>query len=66
RMRGGRVCVAFGAADRGLRQIAEELELDLGTLFDVAVNFAPGQGVKTIRTEEALAYTLAILNLISL
>ncbi|MDW7978648.1 MAG: putative RNA uridine N3 methyltransferase, partial [Candidatus Caldarchaeum sp.] len=62
---GGRTCVAFGAFDRGLKQIAEELQLDYSKLFDITVNTAPRQAVKTIRTEEALAYTLAILNLIS-
>lgn len=58
-----KTCVVFGSADKGLKQIAEDLNLDYGRLFDLTVNFAPGQAVKTIRTEEALAYTLAIINL---
>ncbi|MCS7137120.1 MAG: hypothetical protein NZ941_01980, partial [Candidatus Caldarchaeum sp.] len=46
---GGRTCVAFGAFDRGLKQIAEELQLDYSKLFDITVNTAPRQAVKTIR-----------------
>ncbi|MEM4411167.1 MAG: putative RNA uridine N3 methyltransferase [Candidatus Caldarchaeum sp.] len=59
-----KVCVVFGASDRGLREIAEDLGLEYDQLFSITVNFAPNQAVKTIRTEEALAYTLAILNTI--
>jgi len=58
-----RACVVFGASDRGLHKIVEELGLDYGSLFNITVNTVPEQGVKTIRTEEALAYTLAVLNL---
>jgi predicted SPOUT superfamily RNA methylase MTH1 len=57
------VCVVFGSADRGLHRIVEDLGLDYNSLFDITVNTVPEQGVKTIRTEEALAYTLAVLNL---
>ncbi len=63
--RSQKACVAFGAADRGLKEIAEDLGIDYVTAFTMAVNFAPGQAVRTIRTEEALAYTLSILNLIT-
>jgi len=61
---GGRVCVAFGAAREGLYEIAERQGFDLEKCFDYVLNTFPGQGVRTIRTEEAVAYTLAILNLV--
>lgn len=59
-----KVCVVFGSAEKGLKQITADLGLNYDELFDVTVNVAPGQGVKTIRTEEALAYTLPIINII--
>ncbi|MDJ0270730.1 MAG: hypothetical protein NXY59_09375 [Aigarchaeota archaeon] len=56
------ICVAFGSADKGLHEIAAEQGFKLEEVFDAVLNFAPQQAVKTIRTEEALAYTLAQLN----
>ena len=56
------ICVAFGSADKGLHEIAAEQGFKLDEAFDAVLNFAPQQAVKTIRTEEALAYTLAQLN----
>ena len=58
-----KTCIVLGAADKGLHEIAQAHGLDYSSLFTLTVNTAPNQGVKTIRTEEALAYTLAILNL---
>lgn len=52
------VLVAFGGP-RG------EVERDAGgEKFDAIVNTVPGQGARTVRTEEAMAATLAILNLL--
>ena len=59
-----RVCVAFGAAKEGLYEIAEKQGFKLEECFDYVLNTFPLQGVRTIRTEEAVAYTLAILNLL--
>ena len=60
----GRICVAFGASREGLYEIAERQGFKLEDHFDYIVNVMPLQGVRTIRTEEAVAYTLAILNLV--
>lgn len=59
-------CVAFGASREGLHEIAERQGFRLEDHFDYVVNVMPFQGVRTIRTEEAVAYTLAILNLVVL
>lgn len=63
RIKAEKTCIAFGASDRGLREIVAAVGKSLENLFDVVVNTVPGQGVRTVRTEEAVAYTLAILNL---
>lgn len=59
-----KVCVAFGAAKQGLYEIAEKQGARLEETFHLILNTFPRQGVKTIRTEEAVHYTLAILNLL--
>jgi len=59
-----KVCVAFGAAKQGLYEIAEQQGARVEDLFHLTLNTFPSQGVRTIRTEEAVAYTLAILNLL--
>jgi predicted SPOUT superfamily RNA methylase MTH1 len=57
-----RVLVAFGAPSRGLHEIAQEENLNLCEMVDFVVNMVPMQGTVTIRTEEALLASLAILN----
>ena len=59
-----RICIAFGSAREGLYEIAERQGFSLEGSFDYVLNTFPGQGVKTIRVEEAVAYTLAIFNLL--
>lgn len=59
-----KICVAFGSQRQGLREILQQQGSTLEEAFDVTVNTLPNQGVRTIRTEEAVAYTLAILNLV--
>jgi len=44
--------------------VAERQGFRLEECFDHVLNTFPMQGVRTIRTEEAIAYTLAILNLV--
>ncbi len=56
------VLVAFGAPSRGLHEIAQEEGIKLEALADFVVNTVPCQGTATVRTEEALLATLAILN----
>jgi predicted SPOUT superfamily RNA methylase MTH1 len=58
------VCVVFGSYRRGLREIAEVQGLRLEQLFDFVMNFIPDQGVRIVRTEEAVYAVLSVLNLI--
>jgi methyltransferase len=54
--------VAFGAPSRGLHEIVADEGLDLDDLADFVVNMVPEQGTETVRTEEALFASLAVLN----
>jgi len=56
------ICIAFGSYRRGLYEIAEEQGYNLNDLFSIIVNFIPEQGVRTVRTEEAVYATLSIIN----
>ena len=56
------VLVAFGAPSRGLHEIAKEEGAKLEAMVDFVVNMIPEQGTATVRTEEALLASLAILN----
>ncbi len=56
------VLVAFGAPSRGLHEIAKEEDARLEAIVDFVVNMIPEQGTATVRTEEALLASLAILN----
>jgi predicted SPOUT superfamily RNA methylase MTH1 len=57
-----RVLIAFGAPSRGLHEIAQEEGLRLETISDFVINTVPKQGTATVRTEEALLISLALLN----
>jgi hypothetical protein len=57
-----RVLVAFGAPSRGLHEIVEDEGLKLGGIADFVVNTVPNQGTVTVRMEEALLASLAVLN----
>jgi predicted SPOUT superfamily RNA methylase MTH1 len=54
--------VAFGAPTRGLHEIARDEGPNLKDIVDFVVNTVPEQGTETVRTEEALLVSLAILN----
>ena len=56
------VLVAFGAPSRGLHEIVQEEGAKLEAIVDFVVNMIPQQGTATVRTEEALLASLAILN----
>ncbi|ABP51427.1 MULTISPECIES: putative RNA uridine N3 methyltransferase [Pyrobaculum] len=59
---GKNTLVVFGGPRRGVDEIFKESGLELpGDL----INFAPGQGTETIRTEEAVFIVLSILNYIT-
>jgi predicted SPOUT superfamily RNA methylase MTH1 len=55
--------VAFGAPSQGLYEIVKNEGFNLDDVVDFVVNMVPAQGTETIRTEEALIASLAILNM---
>jgi len=58
------VCVAFGSARQGMYEIARNHRFDLGSVFTHVLNTIPDQGVRTVRTEEAVYATLSQLTLL--
>jgi predicted SPOUT superfamily RNA methylase MTH1 len=58
------ILVAFGAPSRGLQEIFAQENLKLDEVTDFTVNTIPDQGTETVRTEEALYASLALLNAI--
>jgi hypothetical protein len=56
------VLVAFGAPSRGLHEIVKEEGAKLEAIVDFVINTIPQQGTATVRTEEAVLASLAILN----
>lgn len=59
-----RTLVAFGAPTQGLYKIVEREHSNLDDVAHFAVNTVPDQGTQTVRTEEAVYASLAILNLL--
>jgi len=59
------ILVAFGSPSQGLWEIVEQEGMKLNELADFIVNTVPKQATETVRTEEALYATLAILNLLA-
>jgi predicted SPOUT superfamily RNA methylase MTH1 len=59
----GNILVGFGAPSRGLHEIVHDEGLELSALVDFIVNTVPNQGTVTVRAEEALLATLAVLNM---
>jgi predicted SPOUT superfamily RNA methylase MTH1 len=60
-----RCLLLFGSPRRGLFEIAKDQGESLEELADVVLNVIPEQGTVTVRTEEAMHATLAIVNLIN-
>ena len=58
----GNILVAFGAPSHGLQDIVAKESLSLDEVADFTVNTIPNQGTETVRTEEALYASLALLN----
>jgi predicted SPOUT superfamily RNA methylase MTH1 len=58
----GSILIVFGSPSRGLYEIFADEGLRLEAFLDFVVNTVPCQGTETIRTEEALLTTLAIVN----
>ncbi len=59
------VLVAFGSPTEGLQEIVRREGMKLDELADFIVNTVPRQAVETVRTEEAMYATLAILNILT-
>jgi len=55
-----KIAIVFGSPYRGLREMLGEKYKDF---FDFFINVVPDQKVETIRTEEAIFYTLSILHI---
>jgi len=62
RRESGKILVAFGAPTQGLYEIVDQEGLNLEEIVDFVVNTVPMQGTETIRTEEALIASLAVLS----
>ncbi|MEM2118344.1 MAG: RNA methyltransferase [Candidatus Bathyarchaeia archaeon] len=58
-----KILVAFGAPTQGLYEIVKREGFNLDDVVDFIVNTIPTQGTETVRTEEALIASLAILNI---
>ena len=58
------VLVAFGSPRRGIEEVLAGEGWAMEEAFHFAVNTIPGQGSETVRTEEAVHATLAVLNLL--
>lgn len=59
----GELFLVFGGPYQGLKEILEKEKVGLQEVGDFVVNFVPRQGTRTVRTEEALAAALAVLNM---
>jgi len=57
-----RVLLLFGSPFKGLYDVARSEGFNLDNEVDMVLNFIPDQGTKTVRVEEALYSTLAIMN----
>jgi len=57
------ILVAFGAPTQGLYEIVRYEGFNLEDIVDFVINTIPMQGTETVRTEEALIASLAILNM---
>ena len=58
------ILVAFGAPSWGLQEIVSKENLSLENIADFTINTIPDQGTETVRTEEAIYSSLALLNAI--
>jgi hypothetical protein len=56
------ILLLFGAPTRGLIEIARDEGTRLDEITDFVVNTIPNQGTETVRTEEAILASLAIMN----
>lgn len=65
RWKGARsILVAFGSPRKGVGEVLAKEKLKINEVFHYASNMIPDQGCETVRTEEAIHASLAILNLL--
>lgn len=62
--RANNVLVAFGAPSQGLQEIVRREGCRLEEIVDFVANTVPMQGTETVRTEEAIVASLAVLNIL--
>lgn len=60
-----KILIAFGSPTQGLYEIIRQEGLELSEVSDFIINVIPRQATETVRTEEAIYATLAILNLLT-
>jgi len=58
------VLVAFGSPRNGVEELLARDKLGVQEAFHYSVNTIPDQGCETVRTEEAIHASLAVLNLL--
>jgi hypothetical protein len=61
--RSRKILIAFGSPKEGIRDILAREGLDQ-SIADYTLNTIPGQGTMSVRTEEAIQATLAIMNML--
>ncbi|MBS7640129.1 MAG: RNA methyltransferase [Candidatus Bathyarchaeia archaeon] len=59
------ILITFGSPTQGLYEIIRQEGLELSEVSDFIINVIPRQATETVRTEEALYATLAILNVLT-
>jgi predicted SPOUT superfamily RNA methylase MTH1 len=57
------VLVAFGSPRMGIKEMLKREQREVADCFAFNINTVPEQGTETVRTEEAIHATLAVLNL---
>jgi len=62
--RTSRIMVVFGSPQEGLTEILVRERLQPQAFTEMVLNTIPNQGTETVRTEEAVCATLAILNVL--
>jgi predicted SPOUT superfamily RNA methylase MTH1 len=58
-----KILTAFGSCQKGIQEIIEIEGKKADECFDYIINTIPNQGTETVRTEEAIHATLALLNM---
>ena len=58
------IFVAFGSPRDGLQEILSQEKRTVEETFNYNFNTVPDQGCETVRTEEAIHATLALLNIL--